>query len=283
VANDIDAVFGDEAGDLVTQEIDEDQTLLEQFTSISLAARSKLEEIDSAIYKCENYLAEVIESEAAFTSTIDYGTRLPGRLIGAITSALNRISGSIYSESLAPSVYLSNLQAAFEAFGALFTNGDYPVSDQVNQEIALRYALETSYVYDRDNAESTVLRSIEDAEPFDILGRHMLEVEPPAIMTMIDLEESLYRARALLQAAVDRDRESAKGFKDLATALLSFVETVRLEREKIISVIINSEMPLFIVCMRNNIPIAYAERILSINDRITNPSFVSGEVKIYAR
>jgi prophage DNA circulation protein len=68
----------------------------------------------------------------------------------------------------------------------------------------------------------------------------------------------------------------------MAENLLNHVNSVRLEREKMIAVTLDNPMPLHLVCLKYGLPYTDAERLLRINN-IRQPNFTNGEVLVYAR
>jgi hypothetical protein len=87
--------------------------------------------------------------------------------------------------------------------------------------------------------------------------------------------------RARLAAAVEVARDM-DDLKKMAAALLTQVNTVRLEREKMVTVTLDNPLPLHLVCLKYGLPYADAERLIKVN-RIARPNAVSGEVSIYVR
>jgi hypothetical protein len=274
--------IGSEGGDLADIEIDSTQTLLAQFLTASTAARSYLSEIDDAIDICEGYLYTVSAPADSFLNTIDYGSTLPGRFVGVVNEALDRIYASAGGRTVSPRHFLENLKSAYYAFSTRFENRNFNAADQVNDAIALRYALDVGVVYDADNLQSQALVPIEDSPGFDVAGTRIITDNAPEIMTIDDLEETLYSVREMLQAAIDRDRANGEPYKKLARQLLDHVEIVRLNRERIVIRNVPSEMPLHVICKKFGLPAGYAERILALNPEIRNPTFVKGDIRIYA-
>lgn len=274
--------MGAEASEIVDQEIDPEQTLLEQFLSASQEARDYIAEIDAAIALCEATLAEVEISSTSYINTIDFGTGIPGRLVEAMARVCERFcqSGSTLADS--PRSWLASLESAYAGFRALFSNGTYRAADQMLYAQAVRYALETSYAYADDNAMALQLKTVEQARQFDILGRRVSDVQAPDIMTINDLDETLYTARALLQQCVDANRASAWTYKRIADALFTHVRETRLQRMRIVTISVETTMPLHLLCFRNGLPVEMADRILSLNPQIRNPNQVTGDVQIYA-
>jgi len=87
--------------------------------------------------------------------------------------------------------------------------------------------------------------------------------------------------RTRIEAAVEKAREM-DSLKIMAAALLTHVNNVRLEREKMVAVILDNPMPLHLVCLKYGLPYTDAERLYKVN-RLQNPNFTSGEVLVYAR
>ena len=273
---------GSEAAEIVSAEVDPDLTLLEQFTSVSLAARNYIAEIDAAIARCEATLAGIEISSSSYINTIDFGTGLPGRLVAAMARVCERLCQGGITLADSPKSWLTNLDAAYSGFRALFANDLFPAADQMLHSQTVRYSLETAYQYKIDNDNALALRQIETEHPFDIMGRRVNTETAPGIMTINDLDETLYTARSLLQQCIDINRSSAWTFKRIAEALFIQVQETRLQRMRIIAVSVETVMPLHLICVKNGLPISMADRILSINPRIKNPNAVSGEVSLYA-
>jgi len=99
------------------------------------------------------------------------------------------------------------------------------------------------------------------------------------VMNINELESTLAIVRTRIEDAVNNAREMGS-LKTMATALLTQVNSVRLERERMIDVVIDNILPLHLVCLKYGLPYTDAERILKANN-IQNPNFVSGEIQVY--
>jgi hypothetical protein len=152
----------------------------------------------------------------------------------------------------------TDLQDSFLALG-----DDSVMNDHLEIACAQRIALEAAAIYAEDE------QAFQDADP---------DVQ---LMNIRELEETLAIVRARLEAAVAiaRDMDS---LKQTAENLLNHVNSVRLEREKMIKVILDNPMPLHLVCLKYGLPYQDAERLLRIN-HIRQPNFTAGEVLVYAR
>jgi len=282
VSSDMENEIGTEASEIIAQEIDPEETLLEQFLSASQEARNYIAEIDAAIALCEAMLDTVEISASSYIYTVDFGTGLPGRIVGAMARVCERFcqSGSTVADS--PRSWLASLESAYAGFRALFSNGTFMAADQMLYAQTARYSLETSYQYAVDNENAMTLKGVEAGPQFDILGRRTSDVVAPVIMTINDLDETLYIARALLQQCVDANRDAAWTYKRIADALFQHVQTTRLQRSRIVTVNVETSIPLHLLCFKSGLPVGMADRVLSINPQIINPNQVSGEVRLYA-
>ena len=65
----------------------------------------------------------------------------------------------------------------------------------------------------------------------------------------------------------------------MSAALLTQVNSVRLEREKMIEVALDNTMPLHLVCLKYGLSYRDAERLLKVNNSIQNPNFTAGVIK----
>jgi hypothetical protein len=99
-------------------------------------------------------------------------------------------------------------------------------------------------------------------------------------MNINELESTLAIVRARIEAAIETGRDMDT-LKIMAAALLTQVNSVRLEREKMIAVTLDNPMPLHLVCLRYGLPYTDAERLVNVNN-IPQPNFTSGEIKVYA-
>lgn len=272
--------LGAEASEICGTDIDPEQSLLSQFTSASQAARDYLADVDAAIARCEATLGDTDIAASSFVNTIDYGSRLPGRLVEAMARAAERFCAD-KPDALSPRAWLANLEAAYEGFVALFRNDDFNARDQARMATASRYSLETAYQYGIDNDAAMTLKRLESEPQFDVLGTRTSTESAPAVMTINELDDTLAIARAMLQQCVDLDR-SSPCWKKTAEILLRQVMEIRLQRHRLVPKTIETSTPLHIVCLRYGIPVGMADRVLSVNPAIRNPNRVSGEILTYA-
>jgi hypothetical protein len=171
-----------------------------------------------------------------------------------------------------PRQFLSQLDSAFGDLQNSYVNLGKAAAGQSAAEVmqkhltitcAQRLALEAAAIYTADQQAS-----LDGDSDFQV-------------MNIRELEDTLAIVRARIEAAVEiaRDMDS---LKIMAAALLTQVNSVRLQREKMIKVTLDNPMPLHLVCLRYGLPYTDAERLVKVNN-IKQPNFTDGEVSVYAR
>ena len=260
----------------VTKALDSSLGLLEQVQGYSAKARSYVGKIEGYIATAEAIVNQIVSPVNSLQATITYATSLPGRILGSVTAAVEKVARTYDSLQNFPARFLTalddafdDLQDAFDAFGdddtsTIGTAAGATMSEHLSIACAQRMALEAASLYSADEAAFT-----EGDEDFQV-------------MNMRELEETLALVRTRIEAAVESAREM-ESLKIMAASLLSHVNRVRLEREKMIAVDLDNPMPLHLVCLRYGLPYTDAERLLAVNRGIRNPNFTSGEVLVYAR
>jgi prophage DNA circulation protein len=256
--------------------------LVDSFNNLSLSARNALGAIDSAINKTEALASSVTVGVDAAVSSVEYPSTIPGRIIGAFGRVSARYAESLRGVYTSPDHFLSNLSAAFTALISMYDDDVMPFKKYVTVAAAATLTVETAAIYQIDEENRAVLKNTEQATAFDAAGNYRNLPLAPAIMTVGQLETTLANARKMLQLAIDVSRESQE-LKVLARALLDHVNRVKINRESLVEKDFPEELPLHFICMREGLPAQYAERILTANPHIKNPSFVQGKVLMYAR
>lgn len=236
----------------------------------------------AAVAACEKYLATAEAAVAAVESPVDslqatmtYSLTLPGRVLGSLSASAERAARLCDSLWNYPGQFISKLNDAMtdlqNSFDDLAASATSPVagqagavmSDQLALVCAQRLALEAAAIY---------------AEDYQAARDGGTEFQ---VMNVSELESTLAVVRARLAAAVEIARDMDI-LKDMSAALLTQVNSVRLEREKMITVTLDNAMPLHLVCLKYGLPISDAERLIKVN-RISRPNFTEGEVAVYAR
>lgn len=275
-AGEVRAALPDDAAGILETPLDPTKGILEQFPGYSRAARAYIKKVDTLVSTMEGTLVTVVNPANGIISTISYGTNLPGRVIGSIARCIERYVTLYDSIKSAPSRFLDGLGQAM-----LKLESTVGFGGQLRIAFASQGAHAVAGIYKSDETTRQQVRSIEQRASFDTLGKYKPAPETDPILTVNELETSLAKIRAMLQDGIDQDR-SMESLKVMARSLLEHVNTVKLERDRIVTVDLDNSMSLHLVCLRYGLPYNMADRIASIN-RLRNPSFVSGEVQIYGR
>jgi prophage DNA circulation protein len=273
---DIQDELGAESVGILEEELDAGQGIYTQFQGYSQRAKKYLKKLDTFVATMEGTLTDIANPANGIIATINYGTNLPGRVIGSLSRCIERYVVLYDSIKNAPSRFLSNLDQAMLGLEATVGFGKH-----LRIGFAIQAAQVVAGVYKSDEQSRQTVRKSESTMSFDVRGNYLATATTEPILTINELEESLVVLRTMLQTAIDQDR-SIDSLKTMARSLMEHVNTIKLERDKIITVPLDNEMPLHIVCHRYGLDYNYAERIASIN-RIKNPNFTAGEVRIYGR
>jgi prophage DNA circulation protein len=155
-------------------------------------------------------------------------------------------------------------------------------ADELTFAGAMRGATEIAKIYDADEVARETVRAIEQQSMFDGDGRIIEREAAPAIATIVEIERSLAHTRERLHECVVIDR-SMRSPQAAAHALLEHVKRIKLELERVVEIYEPHPMPLHVICVKHDLSYAVAERILSLNPQIQNPTFCQGTIKIYER
>lgn len=272
--NIISAVEG--AAAIAETYLDAAQSALEQIQGIVAKAQEYVAKIDTAVGDLENTLAAIENPVESVLATVQHTATLPGRVVKAAARAVERIAESI-SQNEGPARFAGNFAAAI---------ADLRVAvPDLAPTIACAGALHGSMVMaqmlqaDEDSRRAALAK--EATRAVDAAGNILAEEPTVWPATIDELEMSLETMRAALQEAIDLDRSNT-ALKATALALLRHVNQVKLERERIVVVTVNRPTPLHVICHQYGLSYQAADRIMALNPQIQNPSFVQGELRIYA-
>lgn len=273
----IRAALGSEAAGILDKALDASQGVMEQFTGVTLAARNYLKKVDTFVATVESTLTEIANPANSLISTINFGTNLPGRVIGSLTHCVERYTVLYDSLTNAPTRFADSFNLAMLDLEETLGFGETHVSSAA----AAQGGVSMATLYKADEEQRQVLRRREKTASFDATGAYVAPNTAETVMNVRELEQSLATVRTMIQRAVARDRQQV-GLKNMARQLLEHVNRVKLEREKIVTVDLDNSLPLHLVCLKYGLSYNTAARIHAINS-IKNPSFTSGQVAIYAR
>jgi len=269
--------LGAEADEVLAKELDPDKGILEQFTDVSKKARKYVKDVDKYVRKLEGTLNKISNPANSLTSTIQYGVNLPGRVIGAVAKTVERYAIFYNTLRNAPARFLLSLKDGFKKLELSF--GKFSKHTRIAS--VQRRALVVGYIYKSDEAKRQALKSAEKVKSFDAKGNYLKAEPAEQIMTIQEIEQTLADVRSDIQETVELSR-GMQSLKDLALVLLEHVNKIKLEREKLVRVDIENEIPLHLICLKYGLSYNYATRIHAINS-CKHPNFVRGELNIYAR
>jgi len=252
-------------------------SMIAQVQEYSDKTRSFVSSVEGYISTAEAVVEQATSPVNSLQATITYSLTLPGRILGAVAGAVEKVALLYGSLKDYPTRFLDKLDDAFDdladSFRA-FGDGDSSSTGAAAEETmsahleiacAQRMALEAAALF---NADETAFREGGDTDY--------------QVMDIRELETALAIVRQRIEAAVEKAREM-QSLKTMAASLLIHVNKVRLEREKMLAVVLDNPMPLHLVCLKYGLPYTDAERLLKVNRQIRHPNFTAGEVSIYVR
>lgn len=252
----------------VTRTLIAGQAILGQLTGYTNAVRTFVQGAETRLAEVEAAVNQIVNPANTLQATMNYGATLPGRLLGNLSRSLEKYGTLHSSLRTYPALYISRISQAFDEVDqalATFPSDGAGVLMRRHYAIACaqRLALEAAAVYAADADAAAGMNP---------------DVQP---MIINELESTLAVVRARLSAALEEDR-AMEDLKIMAAALLTQVNAVRLQREKMIAVVLDNPLPLHLVCLRYGLPYQDAERLLRVNRGIRHPNFAAGEVMVYA-
>lgn len=263
------------------------------FVAAGRSARELVATVEGHIAVLDAAVAAVTNPVNSLVAAIAYGTDLPSRVMASITHAVERASLLVSSTATAPAQLVMGIEnellklqqailAAAPANSAPTLTATAIISRHLTIASSRRLALETATAYRSDEEQRRQLRTAEGVPSFDINGRYLASPIQVTVMTADELETTLATVRTSLQTSVSLARNLAS-LKAMARSLLDHVNTVKLERDRLITVSLENRLPLHLVCHLSGLPYNSAERVIAINSRIVNPNFTGGEVLLYGR
>jgi hypothetical protein len=291
-ANDLVNGIGNEIRGAINRVLDPAQNLVNQFTDLSFSARQVLGSIDDGLARGAALLSSVTIPIDSMTAVIQYPSTLPGRIVGGMSRVCARYAASFSALASAPRQCLTNLTSSLSGASRQFADGIFPMIKHFLLAASQALTLQTGILYAKDDALRAVMKQRETTKAFDAAGHYLNPPAAPVVMTVNDLEATLSLVRKFVQDSTSietspgRYVDIARGMtqlKAMASALVRHVSTIKLEREKLVVKQYPLAMPMHLICLREGLPYQYADRIMSLNPSIPNPSFARGDVSIYVK
>jgi len=291
IAADFIAADGAEGREIVSRTIDPAQTLISQFTDVSLQARALLSVIDDAVSRAETVASSVLVPVDSIVSIIEYPSTLPGKISRAFGRTCARYAETLAEIKDSPRQYISNLKSGLSDMSGQYSDAQFPMQKNFRIAAAQMLNMQTGLRYAEDDDRRMDLARLEATESFDMAGRYLNPPAVPAVMSVTDLEETLAAVRLFTQNAIavesspGRYADIARGMSELKAmclALLRHVNAIKIQWEKITVKQYDVAMPLHLICLREGLDYRRADRILALNQAIKNPSFSAGGISVYA-
>lgn len=255
-----------------------DWSLVDVWGSLGDTARVFADGVSSAMAKIQGVIDTVKAPIDAINTTIDYMGTLSGKLTESLQGCCDSFTGLArrVTKSKSSMVVLSTNMSDM-----LATLAGSPVYAAYATLAAATLANEAAnHISDDEKrmAESIASESVvsDNAE-----GHEIAETKPVYIVTPADMEDSVATVRefinSVLPVAICPDR-----LKKQAAALSNAILRIKMEYMTTKKVLLHHETPLHKVCLDNGLNYKAAERLCALND-VKNPTFMNGEVMVYAK
>lgn len=274
--------IGAEAATVLGKVIDISKPALDQMTGLAWKARQYVKDIDTVMGVIDGTLTTVTNPANTLLSVVDFGTDLPGRVLSILAETVERYVLSAASVSSTPSRLVDSVKSGVTALKNsvdALDNGP-AIGSLLLGQAALFVSTHVARMYSDDEADREALAVWERTKSFNEQGDFVRTGTAPEVMSINELEESLYNVRSMIQDAVDATRENTI-LKTVARNLFHYVNEQKLKRSRIVTIKVTRPIPLHMLCMQRGLPYNAAPRILAINPQITNPSYVEGDIEIY--
>ena len=255
-----------------------DWSLIDVWGSIGDKARAFATGVSSAMAKIQGTIDTIKAPIDAINSTIDYMGTLSGKLTESLQKCCDSFTGlarRVTKSKSATAVLATNMSDMLAELAGS------PVYAAYATLAAATLANETAnHISDDEKrmAESIAAESVvsDNAE-----GHEIAETKPVYIVTPADMEDSVATVRefinSVLPVAICPDR-----LKKQAAALSNAILRIKMEYMTTKKVLLHHDTPLHKVCLDNGLNYKAAERLCALND-VKNPTFMNGEVMVYAK
>lgn len=253
-------------------------TMFEQFSGLSRKAKNYVRAADKLVNTARAVLVNVANPANSLTSSITYAGNLPGIVLGSVASMIERYAVLYDSILSAPDRFITSFSTGIEEVEystELF--GKYVTVEKAQRAaVELGTAFKQAETLRRAQQQNALSRSFSASGQFLKKGTTF---EQP--ISVNDLEKALATGRTLIQEAIDGSR-NVQSLKTMAAVLTDHVAQIKKDSPAVMAVDVANAIPLHLLCLKYGLPCNDAESLLGINS-IRHPSFVSGEVNVYAR
>lgn len=253
-------------------------TILEQMPgTLAPEGRTYIKQIDAMLSDIDAGVSGISLPGSSLLNDINFAVGIPGRVMATFAGFAEKQILSLATLRSAPDRFISSLISGLNRFAGLLP--DTPHQNSHASVNALTASKELGLIYSEDEILRNLQKQIESVKVFDDLGRMRPVEQVDYPMNVKQIENTLYTVRDMTAGAVAANREISS-LKLLSDKLLDHVVKIKLEREKIIRVEVDNQIPLHLVCLKHGLPYNAADRIMLIN-QIQHPSFTQGGIDIY--
>ena len=280
-----DGIAEDMATEGVPDASGSDWSLMDKWASMGDAARAFATKCQKAVGKLEGYIDAVVAPVDAISATIDYSETLSGSLAQSIEKACESflalarkldVSEKKSSSRAVVTALVSDLTAA----QAALTDSPESVQGAFATLACATAAGEAARLFADDESALRESVSGESVEADDADGRAMVTPSSSYMLSPADLEDTLATVNQFVQDSLSR-LTSPERVKRMVANLAEQVLRVKLEYMTTRSVLVRATTPLHRILLDNGLKYKAADRVCALNG-IKNPTFVTGEVLLYA-
>lgn len=270
--------FGENAATLISRVIDPSQSLVTQFFDMPRNVRAFVAQVDTTVATFEGFLSSIEQPATTLISSIDYGTGIPGRVLGALAQTIDRYIA--LTETVVDSPYM--VMQSFYNGTLELRNAATGFEREVDITRAQAGALLVSGMFADDDQSRAQAAIIEKTSAWNENGEFVGRETAPVFMSVNELERTLSLVRSHLQTAFEYDRRNTN-LTAMASALLRHVNIIKIDRERVVEIDVPSEISLPLLCHKYGLGYNAADRVMSINPQIKDPANVFGMVYMYVR
>lgn len=159
--------LGSEAGAVLKKELDPNKGILEQYSGLTAKSRNYIKSVDSYVRTLSGSLNKISNPANSLTSTINFGTNLPGRVIGSLAKCVERYSILFKTTKNSPTRFLSSYKNGMKSLEK--SSGSFSKYTKIGG--ALGVGLATAYLFKDDQTNKNTSTAGSKAKSFDALGK----------------------------------------------------------------------------------------------------------------
>jgi hypothetical protein len=254
--------------------------------SVNAVARNFALEADQFVNGCDKFLNSVTAPITGISNTINFAADIPGRLIGSVNAAVNRVMALNKTLSITPTNLMKSIEDSCKQLAATVTSPSnlYHANNTLYQSLiftvfATSASLTMAGILTNDEFNRKADAANNAKKQYDANGKRINASNTTETLSITEIENALATCRRLTNLALQaRDKENY-ALKEQAATLVSYVDNIKLNKYDIKTVDVTN-MPMHILCMRMGQNYGTAERFSKLNN-IKNPTFTEGSVDVY--